>query len=411
MYLYETIGKELENYPPAYFLDRFKLDSLTVELTKHCTNSCAHCSNYGSPRSGEFLSLELLKNIVDQAAELKQTRLAFWGGEPFLHQDFTALLEYVLRKGFNVGIITNGFWAKSEQAVRDFVCRFQKLLRGGQFIKLVVSCDRFHQTQPATPRQNIINVVSVLETDRPRGFDYDLQSVEYSKDNTFAEVLRCLEKQGIETGRVKLKQRTVPLEYSVGRAKKLSVVENNPYAKRGSALSDNEPKVKLFITVSGDAVLYENFVGEKILPVGNIKNLTLADLEDKLNSNRLLKLLHFQPLKFFFYPFRKYLDIQNFCVELSNGKIQNMFYARDKVAEVLQVKEKRFDKSPELKKARKIYTQKMNAAQTLACLRVIEDYGDLADSFFLRELVQKSEDKLLKQKISSLLQTAYSLAY
>jgi organic radical activating enzyme len=409
MFLYQSVIRELAVYPLDYFVGCFRVESLILEITKKCTNQCSHCSNYGSPQATEFLSLDLLKNIVDQAIDFKHKRIAFWGGEPFLHKDFSALLAYCLQRGLNVGIVTNGFWAESEYSVRDFVNCFQPLLRGGQYIKLEISCDGFHQTQEATPLRNIINIISVLEKEHPLGFDYAVQSVAITRDDTFKKLLACLRKRKVDVNNVKQKRRIVPLEYSVGRAKTLPDKKVLPYIKAAAKITESSPNVSLYITASGAAVFCENFVGEKILPLGSIRGCTLTDIENNLNQKRLLKLLHFQPLKFFFYPFRKYLNIQDFCAELSAGKIKNMFYVRDKAAEILQIKQKQFDKSGELTKARQIYTGRFKASRVCASLKTIELYGDLSDVFNLKKLQKHIANPRLQKYIQHLLNTLYSL--
>ncbi|MDR2410025.1 MAG: 4Fe-4S cluster-binding domain-containing protein, partial [Bacteroidales bacterium] len=87
MYLYETIIKELECYPAKYFKDQFQIGFLSLAITQHCNNRCAHCQNYGSPQAKACLPLKLIKRLVDEAVDLNFTRISLWGGEPFLHKD------------------------------------------------------------------------------------------------------------------------------------------------------------------------------------------------------------------------------------------------------------------------------------------------------------------------------------
>ncbi|MDR1997805.1 MAG: radical SAM protein [Candidatus Margulisbacteria bacterium] len=411
MYLYKTIQQELADYPLDYFVNRFRINSLSLQLTKRCTNRCAHCSNYGSPQAGEFLDLALIKKVVAEAAQLKYSGIMLWGGEPFLHRDFYQILEYVLQQGFNVCVNTNGFWAESRQAVRELVRRFQPLLGPRQQLSLSVSCDTFHQSQRPTPARNIANIVLELCRE-PAGFGYELQSVRMSGDTTFAGVLALIQEEDAAAplDLIRQKQRFVPLECSVGRAKKLRLAGPDPYAESALLMLNGSPNILLFISAAGDGFLYENWLGEQILPCGNIKQMSLVELEQQLNRQRLLKLLHFQPKKYFFYPFRKYLDLQKLSAEIAGGKIKNTFFLRDYIVKLLQTTAKQFDKSADLKKARQIYSRACRADKALAALAVIEAYGDLSDVFQLRELRGRTADTSVKQKISALLEQTYSLS-
>lgn len=90
---------------------RGKLSRLDIELTERCNNSCIHCYinlpvNDRSARDKE-LSLEELKDILTQAANLGCMTVRFTGGEPLLRPDFDEIYEYTRRLGMRVLIFTN----------------------------------------------------------------------------------------------------------------------------------------------------------------------------------------------------------------------------------------------------------------------------------------------------------------
>lgn len=118
-----------------------KLTGLHVLLTYQCTLECDHCFVWGSPWQQGTLTLEQIRHIVREAQDLGTiTSLYFEGGEPFLY--YATLLAGVrLAKdaGFEVGLVSNGYWAIS---VADALEWLRPL--AGLISDLAVSSDLFH---------------------------------------------------------------------------------------------------------------------------------------------------------------------------------------------------------------------------------------------------------------------------
>ncbi|GBR73025.1 putative radical SAM protein [Candidatus Termititenax aidoneus] len=401
--LYETVNKELGDYPPEYFCERLRICSVSLQVTEKCTNHCRHCANYGSPQNTASLDFAVIKKVIVEMLEQKYSLLLLWGGEPFLYKYFYETIKFAFASGIkDIGVNTNCFWAVSEKAVEGFIKKVASWQNNDQRLTLSISCDRFHQEQEAsTPVKNIVNLIAVLERE---GLDYDIQSIYTENDTVFESVLTALRERNVPVDNVKKRRRVLPLEY-IGRAAQLSH-KTDFAAEYNCAFLNKNPEILLFVTAGGQAVFAENFVGDKLLPFGNIKNQSLADIENEMNSCKILKLIRLWPKKFFFYPFRKYLDLQDFCCDLSDGKIKNAFYVRDKVTEILQIKEKQFDMSDKLQAARRIYSG-VNELPEQECLDIIERYGDLSDVFYLRELNGKITTE---QKIQTILATTFSMS-
>jgi hypothetical protein len=118
-----------------------KLSSLHILLTYRCTLACDHCFVWSSPRQTGTMSLDTLRQILAQAADLDTIQsIYFEGGEPFMC--CATLLEgtrEAKRLGFAVGIVSNGFWAsRPERALRT--------LRpfAGLVDDLLISSDVYH---------------------------------------------------------------------------------------------------------------------------------------------------------------------------------------------------------------------------------------------------------------------------
>lgn len=411
--LAEIISKEIEEYP-LEIKKQFKIEFLHIEITKQCTSLCPHCMTYGSPQAREKLTLELFKDLIDQAVHSGYRAISMFGGEPFLHKEFLAMLSYALQKNLTVAVTTNAFWATSKQAVQKFVEYCLPLLKGSQKFYVGISWDKFHREYGVTPIQNVVNLIEVLEKYNA-WFDYEVRSVDIVGDKSFTELLALLPEQIAQE--CKRRHDLFPLELAVGRVKDISPDEaisvypddiNNTgpiiYAHNVCA-----GRATLFIAVTGDVVLDENLIGDKILPVGNIKDITLEEIEKKLNQSKFFKLLYFLPLQYFFYPFRKYLDLQELPAKIANAKIRNTALIREEVSRVLQAKGKQFDRSAELRQARAVYLDKLNSAQAEKYLSVIEHYGDLSDVFYLRHLVANTQNEQIKQKAQQLLNGVYWL--
>jgi hypothetical protein len=122
-----------------------KLTGVHLLLTYQCTFECDHCFVWGSPWQSGVMTLPQIRTIFSQAAELATVRsIYFEGGEPFLY--YSLLLHAVReahRQGFEVGIVTNAFWANSLEDALLNLTPFAGLIQD-----LSVSSDLFHWNEP-----------------------------------------------------------------------------------------------------------------------------------------------------------------------------------------------------------------------------------------------------------------------
>ncbi len=101
--------------PELSFWERLRsqrsLISFDLELTPRCNNSCRHCyinlpANDKEAKEKE-LSLDVVKDIVDQAVKLGALWCLITGGEPLLREDFFDIYLYLKKKGLLVSVFTN----------------------------------------------------------------------------------------------------------------------------------------------------------------------------------------------------------------------------------------------------------------------------------------------------------------
>jgi MoaA/NifB/PqqE/SkfB family radical SAM enzyme len=94
MYLSRRLNRSLA--PP---------DRVSLNLTLRCNLSCSMCTTcYDAPE----LSLEAVKDIIDQTAAWGVEVFNPLGGEPFMRGDVEEILAYAVRRGFYVTVTTNG---------------------------------------------------------------------------------------------------------------------------------------------------------------------------------------------------------------------------------------------------------------------------------------------------------------
>lgn len=118
-----------------------KLSGLHLLLTYQCTFECDHCFVWGSPWQSGTMTLENIREILRQATDLGTINsIYFEGGEPFLY--YATLLAGVrLTKaaGFEVGIVSNSYWATSVDDAIEWLKPFVGLVGD-----LSISSDEYH---------------------------------------------------------------------------------------------------------------------------------------------------------------------------------------------------------------------------------------------------------------------------
>lgn len=118
-----------------------KLSGLHLLLTYQCTLECDHCFLWGSPRQSGTMSLDIIRHILKQAKDLGTVGWVYFeGGEPFLYYAILlAGVEEAKRLGFQVGIVSNGYWATGVEEALAVLRPFSGLVGD-----LSVSSDSYH---------------------------------------------------------------------------------------------------------------------------------------------------------------------------------------------------------------------------------------------------------------------------
>jgi MoaA/NifB/PqqE/SkfB family radical SAM enzyme len=99
----------------------------TIVVTTRCNFACTHCSVITSPYGKYKITEELISKFIDGLARIPSVRVVvFTGGEPtLLMNELTYGIEYATRKGFITRLVTNGWWAQSEELAFRYIRMFK----------------------------------------------------------------------------------------------------------------------------------------------------------------------------------------------------------------------------------------------------------------------------------------------
>jgi len=111
-------------------------------LTYMCNLECDHCFVYSGPHAKGTFTLDQIRKVLDEATKIGTIKwIYFEGGEPFLF--YPIMIEGIkiaCNMGFKVGVITNAYYATSEEDVEIWFEPFCEL----GISDLSISDDSFH---------------------------------------------------------------------------------------------------------------------------------------------------------------------------------------------------------------------------------------------------------------------------
>lgn len=83
--------------------------SLTFYLTRYCSRRCVYCAidtRFGHQAKDACLTLERMKELFDEAADIGVSYIDLTGGDPFLRDDIIDILGYLVQKRLKFNIST-----------------------------------------------------------------------------------------------------------------------------------------------------------------------------------------------------------------------------------------------------------------------------------------------------------------
>ena len=73
------------------------MDTIQVEITNHCLNSCSNCTRFVGHVDSYFMTFDYFKKAIDSLVGYSKM-VGFQGGEPLLHPEFDKFCKYALSK-------------------------------------------------------------------------------------------------------------------------------------------------------------------------------------------------------------------------------------------------------------------------------------------------------------------------
>ncbi len=118
-------------------------------LTYRCTFECDHCFLFGSPNAQGTFTFIQVKQVLDEAARLGTIRRVYFeGGESMLFYPLLLAGIRAARKlGFEVGIVTNGYFATCVEDAELWLGPLSEL----GIADLSISDDAFHSDDAESP--------------------------------------------------------------------------------------------------------------------------------------------------------------------------------------------------------------------------------------------------------------------
>jgi organic radical activating enzyme len=131
-------------------------------LSYKCDLACDHCFVYGSPNAKGTFTLEQMKKVFAELSKLETIEwIIFEGGEPFLFYPLMHEgIRMAYRMGFKTGIVTNAYWATSEEDAELWL----RPLRDLGLSDVSISNDEFHyEDREASPAKHALSATRRLD--------------------------------------------------------------------------------------------------------------------------------------------------------------------------------------------------------------------------------------------------------
>jgi len=130
-------------------------------LTYTCNSECDHCFVYSSPKAKGTFTLSQIKQALHESIKIGTIEwIYFEGGESFLF--YPLMLEGIKiarHLGFKTGIVTNAYWATSEEDAELWLKPLGEL----EVSDLSISDDSFHyEDENNSPAKRVLSAAKRL---------------------------------------------------------------------------------------------------------------------------------------------------------------------------------------------------------------------------------------------------------
>lgn len=104
----EVVLENTESFQLKHDIDKPRLSSIQFELTGKCNERCIHCYIPNPKKDhGKTMSLQLVKQVIDEFAALGGLHVTLSGGEALIHKDIQEILRYCRAKDLQISLLSN----------------------------------------------------------------------------------------------------------------------------------------------------------------------------------------------------------------------------------------------------------------------------------------------------------------
>lgn len=131
---------------------------VSYELTNKCNLRCLHCLNSSGNEDPAALPTEKIFQLIDDLKKINVTKMYLTGGEPSLHPDFNAIVNYIKSKDIEIALASNGMdIADKISIIKETISNVSVSLDGIGELH-----DKFRGTQGSF--DNLIKSISLLRS-------------------------------------------------------------------------------------------------------------------------------------------------------------------------------------------------------------------------------------------------------
>lgn len=148
---------------------------LQIELTNYCNGNCQWCRNKRMKRKKGFISLDLVKQIIEKIKDRQDYIFLHFYGETLLHPQLIEIIELFYKNGIKTGLYTNGNLLTNEMINN---------LSSSNLKDICISMNAFNpreQVEKLREKSNLNIAVSILNLPKELADKQKIQAIELSK--------------------------------------------------------------------------------------------------------------------------------------------------------------------------------------------------------------------------------------
>lgn len=288
-----VLSKILINYCKIILLRKNVLRCVEISPLYNCQFNCLHCYAHGLNEGKQNkLSLNELKQFINEATELGAINFHIVGGEPLLYKNLYNLIKHIRSKNSFVSLSTNGFLLNKKSI---------KKLKSSGLNNLVISIcsDNAHEHDRIVGvKGSFESIINSVETCKNVGINVELNTIATPKkinSGKLLQIINVAKEMNLKIslnipcalGKWKNNTNIILSDYEWGKLMKLTRIEGVRWEGNLNYLQEGCPAgiEKIHLTPYGDVIpcsfIYTSF--------GNIRRNSLDHIWAKMVSADMFK--------------------------------------------------------------------------------------------------------------------------